>query len=222
MQVRRAERMAAGAIDPLAHRSVGRDRIELRQDALEPVFAIAIGAQAAAGEQRVVLVGVLHVVDAVTVGLPHIKHRIRDRLAVRRAHGAADEGRFAGRPHRQVIAILEIGGLVGMKRAEHRGFGAACRLLVVQRHHQHRQAQRIGQQDHLLAFGVALLAHRCQVFDALHPLLFGQLDLTRELMQMLGQTGENLLETRVLAALQAANRFIGDGVFVEVLHGAVL
>jgi hypothetical protein len=55
---------------------------------------------------------------------------------------------------------------------------------MVQRDGQHRQPERIRQQDELLPLAVALLAGSGQELDAAHPLGFSQLHLAREIVQV--------------------------------------
>ncbi|MCY1366597.1 hypothetical protein D9M69_535010 [compost metagenome] len=106
-----------------------------------------------------------------------------------------------------------------MERAEHRGLGAAGRLVIVHRHGQHRQTQRVGQQDELLALVIALLAGGREEFNALHPLGLGQLHLARKGVQVLHQAGHDLLQARIGRVREARDHRLRDVVLVEVAHG---
>ncbi|MCY1557300.1 hypothetical protein D9M68_941420 [compost metagenome] len=103
-----------------------------------------------------------------------------------------------------------------MKGAEHRCLGAAGGFVVVHRHREHGQAQRVGQQDELLALVVALLAGGGEELNARHPFGFGELDLARKGVQVLHQAGHDLLQTRVRRLRQAREHGLGDVVLIEV------
>jgi hypothetical protein len=93
-------------------------------------------------------------------------------------------------------------------------------FVVVLRHYQHRQAQHVGQEDELLAFVVRDVAAAGEELDALEPLLLGQFDLAREVVQVPHQAGHDAREARVPGFGMASQYGLGDGVLVDVAHAA--
>ena len=78
-----------------------------------------------------------------------------------------------------------------MERPEDRRIGGPLGGLLVDHLDQHRQTERVGQQDELLALVVALVADGGEEFDPGEPLLAGQPDLLGEREQVLDRgTGD--------------------------------
>jgi hypothetical protein len=144
-----------------------------------------------------------------------------ERLAVGVGDAAAVEGRLAagalghvgaerqvgralpveGALHRGVRGLGELGGWRGFVRRQAALAGGGAQL--VQDHDHHRRAQRVGQQDELLALVGAGLADGRQKFDALHPFAGLQVHLADEGMQVRDQRLHDLREARVARSLKA-------------------
>ena len=77
----------------------------------------------------------------------------------------------------------------------------------------HRDAQRIGQQDELLPGGIARMPGGGGKVDALKPFRLGQLHLFDERMEMTRQAEHDLAQPRIRRALEAAQPVIGNVVF---------
>ncbi len=78
-----------------------------------------------------------------------------------------------------------------MEGAEDRRIGGSLGGLLVDHLDQHRQTERVGQQDELLALVVALVADRGEEIDPGEPLLTGQTDFLGEGEEVLdGGSGE--------------------------------
>src|SRR6185437_9153080 len=90
---------------------------------------------------------------------------------------------------------------------------------MVLRHHQHRDAERVGQEDELLPLVVALVAGGGQELDAAQPFGLAQLRLANEGVQVPYQRAQDLLQARVVAAFEAGEDRVRDVVFVDVSHG---
>ncbi len=106
-----------------------------------------------------------------------------------------------------------------MERPQDRGRGGAGRLAGVHHHHQHRQAQHVGEQDELLALVVRDLAGGGQELDRRHPLLAGQLDLLGEGVQVLDGGGHQLGHARRMAGRPPLDGDVGDAVLGHEGHG---
>ncbi|MNT74721.1 hypothetical protein D3C72_2135640 [compost metagenome] len=64
------------------------------------------------------------------------------------------------------------------------------------------------------------MAHVRQELDAGGPLLLGQPDLPGKRVQVLDQAGHDLLEPAVLHIDIAGQYRLGNGLFIEIAHGA--
>jgi hypothetical protein len=105
---------------------------------------------------------------------------------------------------------------VGFRPAGRPGLGAAA----CQRHDQHRQAQRVRQQDEPLPLLVALLAGRGEELDTRHPLLGREVHLAHEGMGVFHQRLHHLLEARVLAVRHAVDHRLREVTHFQWGHGS--
>jgi hypothetical protein len=85
--------------------------------------------------------------------------------------------------------------------------------------HQHRQAQRVGQQHQFLPPVAAPLAGFGEKADAGRPLVLGQPHLARKAVQVLHQRRHDVAQPGVGCLRVAGDHGLGDGVFVDVAHG---
>ena len=90
---------------------------------------------------------------------------------------------------------------------------------MVDRVDQHRDAERVRQEDELLTPVVAHLAGGGEEPDRRHPFVHGRLDLANDRMEVRDDRGHDLLEARVAALRHALDDRRRGGVFVEVAHG---
>ncbi|MNP17857.1 hypothetical protein D3C76_1103010 [compost metagenome] len=85
---------------------------------------------------------------------------------------------------------------------------------MVDRVDQHRHAQGVREQDELLAYqAIARVAGVGQEADAFEPLLFGQLNLTDESVQVPDQALHDLFVARIRRVGEAVHRLLGDELF---------
>src|SRR5581483_2904427 len=153
VHVRRAHRAAPARLEQLSDRPVRGDRIGLRQHRPEPEAALPVRAQLPA-PARLLEVGVLDVVEAVLVRLPHVDSRARNRAPVGGEHASAHEAWASGRATADVVAVLELRRALYEEGAEHRGLRGLRRLAVVDPDHEHGDAEHVREQDELLALVV--------------------------------------------------------------------
>ena len=189
VHVRRAEVADVGATDEIADRAVHRDRVALRRDGPYAVGAVVPAGELAAQPGLVHLE--LGLVRAVAVGLPHVEHGARDRLALEVAHHAEDVERVTLDADGHVPGVAELRGALDVEGAEHRGGRGPVVEAVVQLHDQHGQAEDVGGEDELLALVVGHLTGARQPLDGGHPLVLGEPDLAGEVVQVPHQTGED-------------------------------
>src|SRR5450756_1400980 len=86
VDVRGAERVPPGRLQQLACRAVGRDRVIARHDRAEPELALLIGREEPAAVRARLRVRLLHVVEPLVIGLPHVERGAWLRRAVHRVH----------------------------------------------------------------------------------------------------------------------------------------
>ncbi len=164
------------------------------------------------------LLGQLHLVDALLVGLPHVERGPRDGLALQVAHLAGDVAGLAFDPFGHVAAGLQLGGIVHVEWPQHRVRGGPLRQPVVQHHRQHRQADDVAHQDVLAPRVGGPLADPGEEVQALQPFLVAEVHLPGEGVHVLDRRGHDLGEPRVVGGGPAGDRLVGDGVEARVGH----
>lgn len=124
------------------------DRVIHRLDAIdvEPALLVGVKFPATVGPLNGV---VLHVVFAVAVGLPDVEERLADGAAAEILDGAADEHALPGPGRGDAVPMLEFVRVV-VERPQHRGLGGPGRLLRVDGVDERRDAQDVGEENHLL------------------------------------------------------------------------
>ncbi len=216
MHVSRPPRMPGRSLQHASRRTVGWNRIRLRKHRPEMEPPLIVGAQHPATPMRIVWI--LHVVITVGIRLPHFDAGVRNRLAVQSAHCPLHMARLALRAIRQIPAQRIFRRVRHVKRAEHGRLSASRGLAVVLRDHQHRQAQRVRQQNEFLALVVGLMAGGGEKLDSLEPLLLRQLHLTCKRMQVPYQRSHDALQARIGRIGNALEECIGNGIFVDISH----
>ncbi len=204
MHMRGPPGMAALHLQHLADRAVMRDRIGRRLDRPEMEAAVGVGVEARAHREIADVVELLHVVIAVIVGMPDVHDRARKRLSVDGRDRAGDQHRIAFHRAGDVGAAVLLRRGLDEERAEHRGLGRAFRHRMVDRVDQHGDAERVGQQDELLALVVAHVPGAGQEIDAVFPFLLGRADLADEGMKVAHQRFADLLDARIGRVLRSA------------------
>jgi hypothetical protein len=97
--------------------------------------------------------------------------------------------------------------------------GSACAVRLVELHHQHRDAQRVRQQDAFLPLVVAGLPDLGQELDRGHPFLRRQVELAHQRVGVTHDAGHDLLEARVGVVGQAVENGLGDVGGLVLAHG---
>ena len=108
-----------------------------------------------------------------------------------------------------------------MERTFDRRGRRAGNAAIVDVVHQHGDAERVRQQDELLALVVALMADGGQVLDRLEPLLAVRLHFADEGMQVLDGRLHHLAQARVRNVLVALEDFLGEFFAGFQGHGAL-
>jgi len=93
---------------------------------------------------------------------------------------------------------------------------------VAERHHQHRDAERVGEQDELLALVIAGLPDARQELDRGHPLIGLQIHLARQRVGVADNCRDDLLEPRVGIVGQAVEDRLRDIGNLVLCHGVSL
>ena len=214
-------RVPVGGGQQRADRPVGGDRVVAGHDRAEPEPALGVRGEQPPAVAARLSVRHLHVVVTMVVRLPHVQHRAGQRRAIRRGHLAGHDARLA-LPH-QVDRVAQVPRrrLDDVEGAQHGGLGRARRAAPVDRLHQHRDAEHIGQQDELLAHVGAFLPGGGEEGDRLFPLRDARLDVPDEAVQVPDQAGEHGAEPLVGRTGEAGD----DGVrrpFLSEISGHVL
>src|ERR1700733_5312989 len=89
---------------------------------------------------------------------------------------------------------------------------------MIERDDQDRYAQRIRQQNELLALLGAGLPHISQKLNGADPLRFGQLYVPNEVVQMGDQRRHDLLESRISALRETLDHCLGNALLIEFTH----
>jgi hypothetical protein len=179
-----------------------------------------VEAPASAGAAE--LFHLLHIIEAVIVGMPDVHLRIGERLAVFRAERAVDVSRLAFHIAVDVIAHFAIGHLRGPERAEHGRLRHVAMHGVIDGIDQGRNAQRVRQQHEFLPYVVADLPRAGEEVDRIAPLLFGGADVADEIMQMLHQRRADFLDPRIGGVGETLDHCRRNAVFVKFTHGAIV
>jgi len=146
-----------------------------------------------------------------------VEHRAGDRPAIEIEHPAADQGRnAAGVAMGDIAAFRHLRRAEAVERAEDGGFGGALGFAVIDEIDHHRDAERVGEEDELLALVAAHLARFGQDLDRLKPLRLGQLDLFDEGVEMANEAQHDLPQPRVRRRGKPRQYLGGDVVLVLV------
>ena len=156
VDVGRAPRVPSGGAQHLADRTVVGDRVVDRAHGAEPVAALRRRSEQAP-QVHALLPVVLDVVEAVRAHLPHVERGAGDRLAVEVRDRAPHDERLTVVVDDDRARRVLRRSPVDVERAEHRRLGGAVGCVVVDHLDQHRHAERVGEEDELLAHVVALL-----------------------------------------------------------------
>ena len=221
MRVRRAERMPVLHPEELPHRPVGRDGIADRFQGVELVPPVAARLELPA-QVHARLRGVLDVVEAVLRRLPDVEERARDRLPRRIEHAPSEGGRLRRILRREIGPRFAGRRALDIEGAQHRAFRPSRGAPVGDRVDEHRHTERVGEEDEFLPVLVALLPGRGEEPDRLEPLCRRELDFPHDRMDVADDALEDLLRTRVLAALDACEHRVGQVCLGEVAHRSVL
>ena len=219
VHVARAIGVTPQTVQHIAHRAVVGHRVKRRSDRPETVVTISVGMEACAQGHGGVR-AFLQVVEAFRVARPDIELAVGNGLADRIGHAAMVVGRLARLTHAEVRPQGQLGRAFPEKGAEHRGLGGALaatlclegrsRLGLLNGHHQHGDAQGIGQQDELLAFFVTHLARLSQELDTGHPFFGRDLHLLHKGMGVLDEGGHHFFEPGLFAVGHAGDDGLGE------------
>ena len=204
VDVRRAPRVPTGGGQHRADRPVVRNRVGHGAHADECITTFGIGVEPAA---QVIFRRLwrLDRVEHVLAVLPHVDLGAGDRRAVQRpyvtGHPDGDAAASGVLGHR--LAVGPLGSARDVERAEHGRLRRPVGEVVIERIHEHRQAERVGPEDELLALVVGDVAGRGQDGDRPLPLRRRQLDVLRERVQVPDERGHQLTQAWVGAPGEA-------------------
>lgn len=216
VDVRRSHGMPVHELEQLVRRPISGQRVRRRVVAVEPVLPVLVGAELAAQVIGRLVVRVLEVVLPVGAGLPDIEDGVGDGLAgqqvgdgaVHQRHlavlvGVLDDGIAVlaeggvGRPEgaedggggRVDVALSDdlVGDLIDKPDKSQKGNGckqSCCNLRL--------ETEHIGDTVRLVTGRGRHLAHGVDEVHTGHPLVVGQLNLTRKVVQVAQQAGEDL------------------------------
>src|SRR5487761_813850 len=220
VDVRRAERVPARRQEQLANRAVGRDRVVAWHDRAERELAVLIGREQSAAVRAGLHGGLLYVIEALFVGLPHVEGGAGQRGAAHRDDPAGDHARRSGAHQVDVVAKRADWRLHHVERAEHRRLGRDAELPVRDGLDQHRQPENVRQQDELLPLVVALVPGPGEEVDRLLPLGDRQLNVAGERVQVPHQRGQDLAQPRAGIRREGLDDCVSRGFLGEIgSHG---
>ncbi len=133
-------------------------------------------------------------------------------------HRTGHEHGFAGKVARNQAAAAHFRRAFHIEGAEHRAFRHRVLVVVIDGVHQHRHAERIGEQDEFLTRAGAHVAGIRQKGDALFPLRLRRPNLADEIVQMTHQSRTDLQNPRVGGIRNALKHGICDAELVEISH----
>ena len=213
MDVRRAPGMPTGRTQHPADRPVGRDRVVDRPHGANEIQALRVGVEFAAHVQSAQAL-VLRIVKTIRLRLPDIEQRAFDRVAVEIEHPAADQGRCPGLVKSGDVATRrQLGRAEPVERAKHRRLGGTIRFAVADQVDDHRDPERVREQDEFLPLVAAHPTGFGQDLDRLEPLRLGQLDFLDEGVQVLDETQHDLPQPRIRRLRKSLQHLGGNVVF---------
>lgn len=176
------------------------DGVWRRSQSPEGAVTLVVREQVCPAGQLVL--AVLHVVEAVLVGFPHIELRSGDRITVGISDGARDPTWLSRGTGGHVTPHRDLGGALDEERADDGGFGGARGGPMVDVDGLHGRAQDVRQQHELLAAVSGDVADRGEEVDGVLPFRFGQAGLPDERGQVAHQGLHQLFEPRILGVLE--------------------
>ena len=217
VQVGGPHRTPARGGEQVTHGPVIRDRIGGRAHRPEPVSAVRGAAQPAASSGPAV--GVLNVVEAVLVGLPHLDTGPGHRLTAGAADGAGRVAGTAAGIAGDVAAQRDLRRARHEERADHGGLGGSRRRRGIDGHGHHGEPEHVREQDELLTPVVGDVPGPGQEVDALLPLGLGEPHLARERMHVPHQALHDLPEAGRVRAAETGQHLGGHRVLAAGLRG---
>ena len=169
VEMRRPPRVASGRLEHVTDRAVVGDRVRHGTHPEEGVGPVVARAEAPA-QMILRRIRVLDRVEEVGVVLPDVELGAGDRGAVDVEHPPVDPGGQASRLLDDAVAVLAQGRAREVEGPEHRRLRRAGRLLVGDRVDDHREPERVGPEDELLATLVCDVAGLGQDPDRRFPL----------------------------------------------------
>jgi len=205
-------RIAAAGGEHRADRAVMRDRVGDGADAEERVAPVRARAEPSAQVflRRSI---VLHAVQLVRVVLPDIDLRVRERRPVEAEDATVHPRGLAHRGVEDRFAVVAGRRRVDPKGSEDRRLGRALRLRVRERVDEHREPERVGPENELLAPSIGYAAGLGERLDARAPFRLCEADLGGERVQVADEALQHRPEPLVAAAREA--RFDGCGQLVS-------
>jgi hypothetical protein len=159
---------------------------------------------------------VLRVVLACIISLPDVDSRSSDWLTARRKDATINDTGFPRRAAGDVITVLESRRAFDEERTEHRRLRCFVLYAVVETDHEHGSTENVRQEDELLAPLVGDTSDLGEKGDPVQPLVFRQLDVGDETVQVSDERVENDPKTVRLRTFEARSRSLREGLVSEI------
>lgn len=149
MHMTRAHRVSIQDLKKLADGSVVRDRVGDGHDGLEPEVALVVAVQHCPSVRSVTL-RVLDVIKSVRVGLPHVDLDAGDGVSLSVFDAADDQTPLPLRVVMDQFSMFHVFRFMRVKGPQHGAFGRLRWFRMVDRVHQKREPEHIGQKNEFL------------------------------------------------------------------------
>ena len=157
------------------------------------------------------LIVILHRVEPVGRGLPDVDGGARQWPPRRVANVAGDQQGLRSEVVGDRVAVCSPGRTLDIERPEHRRLGRGASHAVVDQVHEHRETERVREQDELLPLVATHLAGIGEKADTRDPLRLGERLLHGELVEVTDKAADQLPQARIGTVGEALDHLRGEG-----------